>query len=62
MEATTKRNREANQAANFLASLDGLSQHEAFENARLDARLYKWSDETLETVISGICAAGLEVR
>ena len=45
---------------NFLASLDPspadwrLAQHEAYENARLDARLYRWSPGVLEAVILGI--------
>jgi hypothetical protein len=40
--------------ANFLASLDGLGMHDAYENARADARSYGWSDATLKAVIDGI--------
>lgn len=39
---------------NFLASLHGLTAHEAYENARFDRRLYGWNDATLEAVINGI--------
>jgi hypothetical protein len=56
------RSRELYQAANFLASLDGLTQHEAYENARLDAKLYRWSDATLTAVIEGIGKAKLPIK
>jgi len=39
---------------NFLASLDGLTAHDAYENARMDARSYGWNAATLEAVINGI--------
>lgn len=41
---------------NFLASLSGLTAHEAFENARLDARTCGWSEETLGAVVDGVAA------
>ena len=55
----SKRERDA--VDNFLASLSGLTQHEAYENARLDARLYRWSAEALEAVVTGIGLAKLPV-
>ena len=39
---------------NFLASLDGLTAHEAFTNARMDARSYGWGAPTLKAIIDGI--------
>lgn len=41
---------------NFLASVfaSGESTHEAFENAKADAKSYGWSDATLKAVIDGI--------
>jgi hypothetical protein len=52
---TRKINRVA--VANFLASLTGLTLHEAFTNARMDARSYGWNDATLKAIIDGIARA-----
>ena len=46
--------RDAVAVANFLASLDELSAQEAFHNAHMDARSYRWSAQTLGAVIDGI--------
>lgn len=44
---------------NFLGSVHfgGTTPHEAFENARMDARAYRWNDATLGAIIDGIAEA-----
>jgi len=49
-----KNKRDETAVQNFLASLTGLTMHEAYENARYDRRVYGWSDATTEAVILGI--------
>ena len=43
--------------ANFVASMPGLVRHEAYENARADAKSYGWNDATLKAVIDAIASS-----
>lgn len=47
---------------NFLSSVHyaEVTPHEAFENAKMDARSYGWNDATLGAIIDGIAHASKE--
>jgi alpha-mannosidase len=40
--------------ANFLSTLNGMSQADALANLQMDARLYKWDAGTVDAIREGI--------
>lgn len=40
--------------SNFLATLDGMTYEDAIQNLKMDARLYRWTEETITAIFMGI--------